>query len=487
MLGRLCCGLCPGKDEEEKPQPSMKARSTGLPGTPQKNKIEMPSTSQSSQRHLPVNQDTFEGFVESLRERESVDFLKVAMKIDDHEVSNKDFDKKLWQRLLFLEKMVSQLLMIRQISEIPNTVIRSWTTSEPRIVSVDPVGDAMRAIKERAKFLDDNLSYRRFLKGRDCIDKTLDLPSCLEEINNLKLYISKLCSNKSKYLSFRDAVPAQKELLVERLNVLDKLVTYFLVSAVCVFRFAESMTAFEVYEVKQSIEDVLENYASADAYFGSSRGSDKDGHKGTKSAKAAVPKISKGYLELLTVFHIQKSSNPDVETNEHLFQCYKRLQDESLQEMDWLGWFKDKDAFSPLQDFLVDQIQKRYVRKSKLEDSRPTDATADSKVFVKVTEPVEPQPPFNPIMAHSLMIDESKSVKSSGRSKENLKSKDDDAGSAKVNLETNKKPRETQNLQTSQQPSLEAPEPKKDVPTSPPVEPPKKKKKRKSSRTFSIQ
>ena len=135
MLSRLLCGLCSYPEEEEKPKPPSKA-STPVHGTPNKTKGEIISTSQSSHRHLILNQETFEGFVDSLKERDSTDFFKIAMSIDNHDLSTQDYNRKLWERLLYLEKMVTQQLMLLQIAEIPNTVIRSWTTSEPRIISV---------------------------------------------------------------------------------------------------------------------------------------------------------------------------------------------------------------------------------------------------------------------------------------------------------------------------------------------------------------
>ena len=135
MLSRLFCGLCPSQDEEVKTKKTSKAP-TPIQLTPDKQKVEMSSTSHSSQRNLSTNLDTFEGFVEYLHGKDSLDLFKSTVNIDIQDLSAKEFNRKLWERLLFLEKMVSRQMMLQQISEIPNMVIKSWLNSEQRIISV---------------------------------------------------------------------------------------------------------------------------------------------------------------------------------------------------------------------------------------------------------------------------------------------------------------------------------------------------------------
>ena len=99
-------------------------------------KIEPGSTSQSSQGQLNISQDTYEGFVESLKDQDSLELFKRAVNFDGLALSDKDFNQNVWTRLTFLERMVSQQIMLPQLAEIPNALIRSWTTSEQRIESV---------------------------------------------------------------------------------------------------------------------------------------------------------------------------------------------------------------------------------------------------------------------------------------------------------------------------------------------------------------
>lgn len=214
-------------------------------------------------------------------------------------------------------------------------------------------------IKERAKVLADNLSLRRFLKGWDCVDKTQSLSSILEKNGELKLYISKLCGTKGKYLLVRDSISPQERLLEERMAFIYSLVTFFLVNSVAAFRYAPQMTAFEVYEVKQSIEDVLEYLANAERLFDIRLEYAKSN---LAKKKIAIPA---SFLGVVSSFHIQKSSNPDVDANDQLYHCYKLLLSEAPAALECLHWRKDQDVFLPLQNFVADQVQKKYLLQAK--------------------------------------------------------------------------------------------------------------------------
>lgn len=216
----------------------------------------------------------------------------------------------------------------------------------------------MKEIKERARTLVDNLSLRRYLKGWDCIDKTQTLSSTLEQNSELKLYISKLCNAKGKYLLVRDSMPEQEQLVVDRMTFIYDLISFFMIYAICMFRFAHEMSAFEVYEVKQSIEDVVDYLATAEKTFENRLEIDK------AKIKKREMLISQNFMEVLTFLHIQKSSNPDADKNEILYHSYKALHDVAPAELVKLGWSKDKEVFLPFQNFVADLVQKRYLQKA---------------------------------------------------------------------------------------------------------------------------
>ena len=210
-------------------------------------------------------------------------------------------------------------------------------------------------MKERAKVVNESVCLRRYLKGLDCFDKTKDLSSTLESTSELKLYISKLCSAKSKYLQKKTEYTAHESLIIERMIFIYAIVSYFVIKSICCFRNAVQMNAFEVFEIKQSIEDVMEYFAAADKIFKQSVELNK------RNFAIAPATVSKKLIETLNAFHIQKSSDPNIESNGQLYHCYKNVHDDCLEQLDMLQWKKDQDVLLPLQDFLVAQIQKRYV------------------------------------------------------------------------------------------------------------------------------
>lgn len=228
--------------------------------------------------------------------------------------------------------------------------------------------EAFREIKERAKFMAESVSYRKFAKGLACFDKSRNfgISRILEKLTEFKLYLIKLSSEKSGYLVSKHNYQSQELIAKERMVFVNSLVRFMLVTCICSMSFALEMTTFEVFEVKQTIQDTLECDFNAHSLFKSNL----DVEKGSTFIKAN--KISAKYLDVLTELHVQKSANSNVDTNKKLYSCYKDVHESSIKELDGLGWKleEDRKCFSGLLKFLADQIQKRL--SSSISDSKPS-------------------------------------------------------------------------------------------------------------------
>lgn len=239
------------------------------------------------------------------------------------------------------------------------------------------------------------MGLRYFLNGEDCINKNKTLEATLEANSELKLYISKLCGSKSRYLFPRDRSIPQDQLINERMAFVYSLVGYYVVCSVCCFRYAVEMTAFEVFEVKQAMEDVIEFLMAAEKAF--SQSIDED-----KITLERIPiRLSKNYLQTLSGLHVQKSADPNVDTNSQLYSCYKRLDLESAAQLQLLKWTRDADALQPLSNFLVAEIQKRLLNSQMISTTQSNLgghlANGDnSRIFDRVQPPVQTQSIISP-------------------------------------------------------------------------------------------
>lgn len=83
-----------------------------------------------------MNQDSYAGFIDSLRYKEGMAFFKAIVGFSQESFERREFNKKLWDKLYFLEKMVTQQRMLPEIMAIPNQVVKSWTHTETQIESV---------------------------------------------------------------------------------------------------------------------------------------------------------------------------------------------------------------------------------------------------------------------------------------------------------------------------------------------------------------
>lgn len=147
-------------------------------------------------------------------------------------------------------------------------------------------------------------------------------------------------------------------LIVERMMFVNLLVRHLLVCCVCTMSLAASMTALDVFEVKQTIEDGVDYHRSAVRTFRHHLSEEK------ASLHLRPIQISDGYLQVLNDLHIQKSSNSNVDTNDKLYDCYRQLQSMSTAELEAIDWHHDIEVFDVLQQFIVDQIQKRHMSES---------------------------------------------------------------------------------------------------------------------------
>lgn len=210
-------------------------------------------------------------------------------------------------------------------------------------------------IKERAKFIKDCPSFKKFSRGMVCFDGKKSLQATTDLLTEVKLYIAKLCSIESNYLIVRSSWQSAELVTMERIAFINVVSRFLVVYSICTMKFAVDMDAQAVFEVKQTIEDTVNYYEQAIESFNSSKGLSNK-----KPLYLRPVKISKHYMEMLQELYMQKSSDNTVETNDLLFDCYTDLQDSSLKELELLACEKESDAFFPLQNYLVDQINKKF-------------------------------------------------------------------------------------------------------------------------------
>lgn len=138
MIGRLLCGLCESKAESKDIDDGnlVKDRHGERKGKTQ-TRVDIASTSHDSLNNSKdCLQDFYESFKTHLRNTKPTDFFKAAMVYDQEGLNNDDFNKKLWDKLYFMEKMVTHQILLTELIETKNQIIRSWTHSEKRIESV---------------------------------------------------------------------------------------------------------------------------------------------------------------------------------------------------------------------------------------------------------------------------------------------------------------------------------------------------------------
>jgi hypothetical protein len=137
------------------------------------------------------------------------------------------------------------------------------------------------------------------------------------------------------------------------------------------FLLAPNMTALDVFEVIQIIEDGIDCHSTAVKQFTSQISEEQS------KLNLRPVSVSAEYLATLKDLHIQKSSNNNIESNSALYSCYRQVHECSVKELEILGWEHDSEVFDSLQVFLVDQIQKRYAAYADIDERSIRKKTAE--------------------------------------------------------------------------------------------------------------
>ncbi len=124
--------------------------------------------------------------------------------------------------------------------------------------------DCVRDARERARFVRDNQQLAKFEEGLPMFDSKTNYISLADRLDKHRVYFTKLSAD-CKYIntSIRSGTPGFEGLVQERLSFLHLLARFILATNICLLSQASEMVAFEIFQIKQAILDVLEYYHSA--------------------------------------------------------------------------------------------------------------------------------------------------------------------------------------------------------------------------------
>ena len=124
--------------------------------------------------------------------------------------------------------------------------------------------DCVKDARERARFVRENPQLVRFEEGLPMFESKFDFNGLVDKLDKYKVYFTKLSAD-CKFINYpvNSGTPGFEGLVQERLFFLNLFARFTLASNICLLSQVSEMVAFELFQIKQAILDVLDYYHSA--------------------------------------------------------------------------------------------------------------------------------------------------------------------------------------------------------------------------------
>lgn len=213
--------------------------------------------------------------------------------------------------------------------------------------------EVLRETRDRAKFIKNSPSFMNFLSDRSCFNKSVKKAALLESTSQVQLYLSKIAAPNSTFLSISSGYSGQERLAALRGQFICQLIQFLLITNILSMSHALEMTPVDIYTVKQSITDILEIKDNVDRKILS-----KSFYKVIFHC-VPCPPVSKKYMMTLENLHLEKSQQVKSHLiTKSLYDSFKSLLQDSMDELIDLGWNHDSSCFHNLEHALINQMQK---------------------------------------------------------------------------------------------------------------------------------